>query len=189
MKVLRSLSSALLAISTGPMALASVVIFLAFGALVLPDQAAAAERVAGDAGSPDTSFFYTPDDLMRQAEAYGPAGREAYVRARWTFDLAFPLVYGFFLLTTIGWFLRRVVPPGSVWRLLSLVPVAAVVFDFLENSMTSLVMARYPAPATLAAALAPWMTLLKWVFVYGAFGLLAILLVVEILRRVRPNTA
>jgi len=48
---------------------------------------------------------------------------------------------------------------------LNLVPVAAVGFDFLENTATSLVMARYPADCPLAAALAPGLTLVKWILV------------------------
>jgi len=99
MRVPGAVSSVLSRLSSGTVALAGLVIFLLFGALVLPGQAAAAEKASGGAGSPDTSFLYTPDDLLRQAEAYGAQGRAAYVRARWTFDLAFPLVYGFFLVT------------------------------------------------------------------------------------------
>jgi hypothetical protein len=189
MKILRLLSSAILAVSTGPVAVAALLLFLAFGALVLPGQAAAAERVAGGAGSPDTLFFYTPEDLLRQAEAYGQSGRDAYVRARWTFDLAFPAVYGLFLLTSIGWCLRKALAAGSAWQALSLVPVAAVLLDLLENTMTSLVMARYPGEAALAAALAPWMTLAKWVFVYGSFGLLFVVLAVVVARRLRRKPA
>jgi hypothetical protein len=176
MKAMAAISSALSTISAGHVALAGVVIFLAFGALVLPGQSAAAERASGGAGSPDSSFYYTADELLQQAEAYGEAGRAAYVRARWTFDLAFPLVYGFFLVTSIGWALPRAAPAGSAWQRLNLVPVAAVLFDFLENTATSLVMARFPAVPPLAAALAPWMTLLKWLFVCGSFGVLVAVL-------------
>jgi hypothetical protein len=186
MRVLGEVSDALSRLSAGPVALAGLVIFLLFGALVLPGQAAAAEKAAGGAGSPDTSFLYTSDDLLRQAEAYGAQGRAAYVRARWTFDLAFPLVYGFFLVTSIGWLLKKALELGSPWYRLNLVPVAAVAFDFLENTATSLVMARYPAEAPLAAALAPGLTLVKWIFVYGSFAVLvgaALVAVVRALRR------
>jgi hypothetical protein len=188
MKALASISSALLSISTGRVALVGLIIFLAFGALVLPGQSAAAEKASAGAGSPDASFFYTPDGLIQQAEAYGQAGRAAYVRARWTFDLAFPLVYGFFLATSISWALRKVAPVGSAWQRLNLLPVAAVAFDYLENTATSLVMARYPAGTPLAAGLAPWMTLLKWVFVYGSFGILFAALVAVLVRRVRRRS-
>jgi hypothetical protein len=160
--------------SSGPVALAGVLIFLIFGALVLPRQAAAAERVAGDAGSPDTSLLYTSADLVRQAEAYGEEGREAYVRARWTFDLIFPLVYGFFLLTSISWLLGWSLAADSPWHRINLVPMVAVAFDFLENTATSWVMSRYPAGTPVAAFVAPWFTLSKWLFVYGSFGVLAV---------------
>ncbi|NBD35726.1 MAG: hypothetical protein GVY30_06970, partial [Chloroflexi bacterium] len=86
-------------ISTGWIALAALAIFLLFTALVLPRQAAQSEAETGEAGSPDTSLFYAPDELYRLAEAYGPSGRAAYIRARFTFDVIWPLVYTAFLST------------------------------------------------------------------------------------------
>jgi hypothetical protein len=185
MNALQWWSAAIADRSTGWVALAGLVVFLLFGALVLPGQAAAAEQASAGAGSPDTSFFYKPDDLLHQAEAYGESGRAAYVRARWTFDLAFPLVYGFFLLTSIGWSLRQAAPASSAWRLLSLVPVAAVLFDFFENTATSLVMAAYPAVPDLALVLAPWLTMVKWILVYASFVILAVALAAVLLRKLR----
>ena len=185
MKTLAAISSYLSATSTGRVALAGLVIFLAFGALVLPGQSAAAEQTSGGAGSPDTSFFYAPNDLLRQAEVYGEAGRAAYVRARWTFDLVFPLVYGFFLVTSIGWLVRKSVPADSAWQRLNLVPVAAVLFDYLENTATSLVMARFPAETPAAAGLAPWFTLAKWILVGASFAILLVVLVGVLARTMR----
>ncbi len=74
-------------VPTGWVALAALVIFMLFTALVLPQQASKAAQETGGAVSPDTSFFYVPDDLYRMAEAYGERGRQAYIRARFTFDL------------------------------------------------------------------------------------------------------
>ncbi len=156
------------------MAILSFVIFIAFVALVLPGQSAAAKQYSGEAGSPDLSFFYTPGDLYRMAEAYGPAGREAYVHARFTFDLAFPLIYGFFLTACIGWLLGKALPPRSTWRLLNLVPLGGVIFDLLENISASLVIGRFPAKTPIAANLAPVFTGIKWLLVGGSFVLLLI---------------
>ncbi|NIV29382.1 MAG: hypothetical protein GWN58_07700, partial [Anaerolineae bacterium] len=89
--------------STGWVALSALLIFLLFSALVLPQQATKAEEETGSSDSPDTSFFYSPSDLYRMAESYGEQGRQAYIRARFTFDLVWPLVYTFFLTTSIGW--------------------------------------------------------------------------------------
>ncbi len=174
-------------ISTGWVVLLAVVVMILFMIFVLPDQARKAEEASGGAGSPDTSLIYSPQDLIDQAEAYGEDGRQAYVYARWTFDLAFPLVYGFFLITTISWLFARGFKPGSRWQLANLAPLLAVVFDLLENTATSIVMALFPEPANLAAWLAPIFTLIKWVFVYASFGLLVVGLVAAVLAGIRSR--
>jgi len=76
------------------------------------------------------------------AESYGTEGRKAYVRARFTFDLVWPIVYAAFLTTTISWLYGRTSAPGSRWRLANLVPLAAALLDYGENACTSLVMLR-----------------------------------------------
>jgi len=159
-------------VSNGWVALSALVIFLLFSALVLPRQAARAEQDTGGAGSPDMSFYYSPGDLYRMAEAYGAQGREAYVRARFTFDLIFPLAYTLFLVTAISWVYTRAFAPDSRWQRANLAPVLGALFDYAENVSTSLVMLRYPAQTPVIDVLAPVSTLVKWVFVTGSFVLL-----------------
>ena len=171
---MRRLSSWLVRRTPGWLALLASIAFLFFSAAVLPRQAARADQAGGDAGSPDTSFFYSPADLASMADAYGPQGRRAYVQARYTFDVAWPLVYGLFLVTSISWLSRRGFPAGSPWQISNLVPLAAVLFDVLENLSTSLVMLRFPEPAPMSAMLAPWFTLLKWILVGASMLLLLI---------------
>jgi hypothetical protein len=170
----RKLSDWLRRVSKGWVALSALVISLLFFALVLPGQAASAERDTGGAGSPDMSFFYSPGDLYRMAEAYGEQGRQAYVRARFTFDVVLPLVYTLFLVTAISWVNARAFPPDSLWQRANLVPVLGALFDYAENVSTSLVMLRFPAQTPVIDLLAPLFTLVKWVFVTGSFGLLFI---------------
>lgn len=154
----------------GRIVLLALAVFLLFTALVLPAQAAAASRTAAGAGSPDMSFSYSSRDLYRMAEAYGAQGRAAYIRARFTFDLLWPLVYTFFLASAISWLLRGVQP--AQLRLLNLLPVLGAFFDYLENLSTSLVMLRYPQPTPILDHLAPLFTLVKWILVYGSFVVL-----------------
>ncbi|MBA3468954.1 MAG: hypothetical protein H0T53_04855 [Herpetosiphonaceae bacterium] len=160
--------------STGWLVLLTLAIFAGFIALVLPQQAALAQRYTRGVGSPDSSFWYSSADLYHFAEAYGAAGRQAYVRARFTFDVAWPLVYTAFLASAISWLYQRAFPAGSPWRYASLAPLLGLGFDFLENSAAALVMARYPQPTPVVAQLAPVFTLIKWVFVNGSFALLLI---------------
>jgi hypothetical protein len=168
----RKMSNWLRRSSPGWVALLALVIFALFTALVLPAQASKAAGQNGKAGSPDLSLWYTPSDLNRMAEASGEAGRQEYVRSHFTFDLAWPLVYTFFLVTAISWLFGRGFPLASRWQLANLAPLAAMLLDFLENISTSLVMLAYPQTLAVIAWLAPIFTFLKWM----AVGLSIILL-------------
>jgi hypothetical protein len=133
----KTLSDWLHHVSRDWVALFCLIVFVLFTALVLPMQSAQAEVAAGDVRSPDTSFYYTAQDLYRMAEGYGEAGRRAYVRARFTFDLVWPLVYTAFLCTAISWLTRRAFGASSRWQRANLVPVWAALLDYAENSSTS----------------------------------------------------
>ena len=172
-------SEVLRRVSTGWVTLGAVAVFLLFMGFVLPAQSSQAGG-AEDVGSPDLSFFYTPRDLYRMAEAYGAQGRADYIRARFTFDLAFPIVYTFFLVTSISWLTRRSFASDSRWQLANLAPLVGALFDYLENVSASAVMARYPDLTPVMALLASVFTPIKWLFVGGSFALLLIAIVAAI---------
>jgi hypothetical protein len=182
-------SSWLYRVSTGWVALAALLIFLVFSALVLPRQASRAEQETGDAPSPDMSFYYSAGDLYDMAEAYGESGRAAYVRARFTFDLVWPLVYALFLTTAVSWIYDRALPAGSAWRLVNLLPLVAALFDYLENIATSLVMLRFPEPTAVVDVLAPVFTMVKWSLLGISFVLLFGGCIVAVWRRARADRA
>jgi hypothetical protein len=154
--------------------LAGLVIFVLFTSLVLPQQSRMAEESADGAGSPDLSLWYSADVLYAMAEAYGEEGRQAYVRARFTFDLVWPMVYTLFLCTTISWLFRRGFSVASLWQRANLAPLGGALFDYLENVSTSLVMIRYPAQTPVVDGLASLFTLSKWALVGGSFVLLLV---------------
>lgn len=174
------ISGFLYRISRGPVVLAAIALFALFLVVVLPRQAAQAEQATGGSGGPDGSFVYGVDDLYRFADAYGSEGRAAYIRARWTFDVVWPLVYTAFLGTAISFVYARAFAPGSVWRYANLCPVVGAALDFGENSATSLVMARFPDRTPVIELLAPVFTFTKWIFVNGSFVVLLIGIVIAI---------
>ena len=167
-------------ISNGWVALAGIVVFILFTALVLPGQFAREDTEIGEVGSPDLSFYYSADDLYRMAEAYGEQGRAEYIRVRFTFDLIWPLVYTFFLATAISCVYARAFSEGSKWQLANLAPVVGMLFDYLENIATSLVMWRYPTQTPVIDWLAGVFTFVKWVLVSGSFILLLVGAVIAI---------
>jgi hypothetical protein len=187
MYIFKKFSNWLYKTSTGWLALAGLIIFLVFTALALPAQSAEANEMSGEAGSPDTSFFYTPQDLYDMAEAYREQGRAAYIRARFTFDVIWPIVYTLFLATSLSWLFARGFSKDSRWRLANLAPVFGMIFDFMENSSTSWVMFRYPLTSPVVAWLAPFFTAIKWIFVSASFILLFVGLVAVILQKIREN--
>ncbi len=171
--MLKNLSIKLYYLSSGPVTLLALLIFAFIVAFVLPQQAGRAESVSQGAGSPDMSFFYSSTDLYNMAETYGAEGRAAYVRARFTFDLIFPLTYLFFLATSISWaMLRAISNANSCWRMLNLFPVFGALFDYLENISASVVMLNYPQHTPILDWLTPVFTLVKWFFVNGSFVIL-----------------
>lgn len=172
--MIRQISDFFYRFSSGWMALLGLLVFALFLGFVLPGQAAQAESYTQGAESPDGSFFYSTAALYEMAEAYGEAGRAAYIRARFTFDLVWPLAYLLFFATSISWVYGRAFAPGSRWRLLNLFPLAGVLFDYLENIGAALVMARYPAPTPGVDVLTPFFTAVKWIFVNGSFGVLLV---------------
>ncbi len=50
-------------------------------------------------------------------------------------------------------------------------------------------MSRYPAGTPIAALAAPWFTFIKWIFVYGSFGVLAIAALVAIMQALRRKSS
>jgi hypothetical protein len=175
---MRQISDAWYRISNGRTAAVALFIFMAFTALVLPGQSRESASISGETGSPDLSFYYTRDELYEMAEAYGEEGRAAYIRARFTFDVAWPIVYTFFLSTTISWIILKTSSPDErIWRL-NLLPVLGALFDYLENVSTSLVMYRYPSLTPTVDSLASWFTLLKWLAIVGSFLILFLGLVI-----------
>ena len=171
--MLKKLSVKLYQFSSGFVTLLGLLIFAVFVAFVLPQQADRAESISQGAGSPDMSYFYSSMDLYNMAETYGAEGRAAYIRARFTFDLVFPLTYLFFLATSISWvMLRAASDANSRWRLLNLFPVFGALFDYLENISASVVMLNYPQHTPILDSLTPVFSLVKWFFVNGSFVIL-----------------
>ena len=184
---MRRLSNWLYRFINGWMIVAALLIFATFSALVLPGQAARSDPQTGDTGVPDLSVVYSAGTLYRWAEAYGEDGREEYIRARFTFDLAWPLVYGFFLVTAITWLYSKAFPAGSIWRLANTAPLVGMLFDYLENMSTSLVMARFPAQTPLFDWLAGFFTLSKWGFIAASFVLLVTGIMIFVWRWAKPK--
>jgi hypothetical protein len=172
--MIKHFSDWLYKISTGWVALSGLIILLLFMVFVLPGQTTRSGTEDQEAITPDLSFYYSAEDLYNSAEVYGEEGRRSYVEARFTFDLVWPLVYTYFLTTSISWIFSRAFSPDTIWRYANLLPVAGMLFDYLENISTSLVMIRYPEQTPVIDTLAAIFTMFKWTFIAASFLLLIV---------------
>jgi hypothetical protein len=159
--------------STSIVTVSTTILFLVFTATILPDQSKQARTLSGDT-SPDISFFITTEELYEIAESYGEDGRAAYIRARFTFDLIWPIVYTSFLASGISWSFIRSSLSNTKFQKANLIPVVGMLLDYLENISASIVMLRYPSRTPFFHIAAVIATPLKWVFVGGSFLILVI---------------
>ncbi len=153
----------------GYASLITLIIFIVFVIFVLPNESQKSEALYLFSG-PDTSFFYSADELYRIADAYGIIGRQFYIRQRFTFDIIWPIVYGSFLYINSIYFYKKKNINKHTYLLY--LPIVAVVFDYLENIMTSIVMYRYPNQTLILDHMAGFMTSLKWITLSTSFVVL-----------------
>ena len=178
------ISLGLYRLCNGWIAALATLIFFVFSATWLPSQGKAAEVYTNGFPSPDTSFsYYTAIDLQTWVAGYGAVGRADYAQARYTFDLAWPLVYTFFLVAVLSWLLPKVTVPTSRWRLINVVPLLALACDYVENIMGGILASSFPTSNPLLANTMAFFTLTKWVFVTVAFVAVAVTGILALIKR------
>ena len=158
--------------SSSQVVILGLVLFLFFTAVILPRQSANTKEYAGEMGSIDLKFFYTAEEVNQMASAYGEDGRAAYIQARWTYDLAWPIVYAFFLSTSISYIFARGFFVGSKWHIGNLIPIGGMVIDYLENIAITYVMLKHPVQLNWLANMTAIFTSVKWILISVGFGLL-----------------
>ena len=157
-------------------------IFLLFMILVLPPVSRYTEDLTGSASSPDTSLLYSSDDLFDMAETYGEEGRDAYILLRFTFDIVWPIVYLMFLVSFISLLIKNL-NLKEKYKYLILLPLFGVIFDFLENISSVIVMHKYPVEMVFFANLAPIMTLIKWGLIGISFSSIIVLVIIFMFKK------
>jgi len=164
--------------------LITVLIFTVFSATILPSEAIRGIE-AGLTESIDTSILYSVEDLYSIIDGYSRQVRLAYIYQRFTFDLIWPIVYGLFIVVTTLYLLIKI----NLKRLNRLIyfPLAAVIFDFLENISVSILMFIYPFRINALAMLASIFTTIKWVTLSYSFIQIIMLLVVLIIIKIKKK--
>jgi hypothetical protein len=149
--------------------IASTFVFFLIIFFVLPWQGSRLGEDTGGNPTPDLSFFYSVNDLYSWAESYGEDGRASYIRTRFTFDIVWPLIYTVFLFSSIGGMLYRSGLKDTFVNKLLLVPLGSMIFDYLENVSSSIVMWRYSLRTPIVDYAVTVFTPIKWIILGLSF--------------------
>lgn len=130
----------------------------------------------------DTNFSFNPHGIYAIVASYGPEGRAYYILQRWTFDVMWPFVYALPL-----WISIRQLVADSRWRWLSLIPLLAMGFDYMENIVFTMVVGLYPFEWMGLALIGVGISLCKWLSLMVAYVLLFLLGMIRLVNRLRQH--
>jgi hypothetical protein len=135
MRILDLVSDRIVAITTGPRALAALIGFFVLGYLIngRPFGVAELKSITGGIGILDMEVLYTPQEAYAHLAAMGEAGRAFALTHIVPLDLILPAVYTLAYAFVITWLLHRWLPGESRWHRLNVVPVIGGICDYCEN--------------------------------------------------------
>lgn len=131
----------------------------------------------------DTRLWYTPADLQAFLSAAGSLGRSAYQQMHALPDLFFPILYSLSIIVAMRIVARRLGLTYKAMHRLTIFGFLPGVFDLLENASLMRLTALHPTLPSWLAALAPVLTLLKWLLLAVVVLLLLGLLISLLFKR------
>ncbi len=166
-------------------ALFCTAIFAAFFVLINYTEVGVAGllKITNGATILDFKFGYSTADAHNIITALGEQGRAFYLAKIIPIDFPFPLAY---MLCYAGWIallVKHVAPLGAA-KLLLVLPLLAMLFDWIENIGIIFILTQYPDIAEKAVALASASGILKSLFTQGSIITIIVLLIIYILRKI-----
>ena len=117
----------------------------------------------------DTYFAFNHEDIARIIEAIGESGRSAYVKAMYTIDLAFPVIY---TCLSLG-----IMNKLRISELFYLLPISLFTADIIQNIQTAIIM-TYSSVSDISSGqivLASFTNQLKWSLAFLMISIIIIL--------------
>ncbi|PKN90826.1 MAG: hypothetical protein CVU44_22395 [Chloroflexi bacterium HGW-Chloroflexi-6] len=150
-----------------------LVSFLVMGAMMGYFLPGAQARLEASGGGPiDLLMFPAPAAVLAGIAAFTEEGRAFYLLVELSYDLVYPIAYTLFYGLTLTVLLNQIAAPGSFARRLNLLPVAAFVFDLLENAGIISLLVSFPKQSAALAGFVSVVNSAKWVFALGSIVVL-----------------
>lgn len=156
--------------------------YVSFPAYWLKNAEATINQLAGRPMGPiDLTMGYNPARTLAMVAGYGPAARAAYARVELTIDVMYPVVYSLLFAVILTMLFRH-----RAIRWVALLPLVALVFDYLENATIVTLLTSYPTQSATVAVLCEVFKLVKWLSVGVMAGLVVYGLALKIFERGVP---
>jgi hypothetical protein len=140
----------------------AIMLYGVFLFFVMVPESETVATFAGDWGSPDGHWFYTPDELYREMSTWGDAGRAHYVDFRLGLDPVWALAYTAFLVTITSVALRYAYAPDNRHRQLNVVALIPMLADLTENALGIILVTAYPDRLDALAWITASVSAFKW---------------------------
>lgn len=179
MRALQNLSQRLQRFASLPIFFTLTLVMVILGVLMISPISPSDElkALANGQDVPDTQFWRSPDVLYRQLTDYGETGRELYLRRVSPVDIFIPPAQMLFLSVAISLLLPTLFSSVNRWQLLNLVPIPAMIGDYLENWSMIVIMLAFPARLNVLANAAAVFTALKFIFSFASILIILVGLV------------
>lgn len=103
---------------------------------------------------PDTRIWYNSEKVYGILESFSQNEKKQYTKGILLLDYIYPLAYALLLIM-----LLKRVKSANIFLLF---PMAAAIFDFLENTSILIMVKQLPAKLSLLGNLSGYFTLAKW---------------------------
>jgi hypothetical protein len=133
----------------------------------------------------DLKFGFDTTTAFQLLDSYGEVGRSVYLQFESIWDVLFPLVYTLFNILFISFLLRKTFPENTKLRLLNLLPLLNMTFDFGENFGIVKLLGEFPNLSDFWVNFASTSGVIKWVFSGIGIGVTLVLLLSWLTKAVR----
>ena len=141
----------------------ALLIYLFFGAYVMPQGAAKIQEICGKKVEIlDLQFTYTPEKAHSILDQYNAAGRSFTATFTMLADTLYPVSYTFLFLMIMGWLFKSLSAYGFKVRYIHLLPFAVMLVDYSENIGIVTMLKTYPDFSNGTVFITSTFTSLKW---------------------------
>ena len=113
----------------------------------------------------DIRASYTKEDVLDLFFKMGDEGRNTYHYVTGVIDMIYPLIYGTLLILLLAKLFQNIFKKKTRYIYLALFPILIMIFDYIENINTLLMLDKYPEISNIHVTLGSMVSGIKWYLV------------------------